>query len=148
MRALDDIAQAAIGGDGIASAAIFVIGPGASDPQPEPGPQLRLAGAAGIAGPPLDGLVAAIRDPRHPIRRSLADAGPAWNVAPMNPGGPALRSHLPLRPAGAPSGAPALGVLALAHDAPLASDARSRLEQLADQAAAAAVRSSTTEETR
>jgi hypothetical protein len=135
MRVLDDIAQAAIGGDGIASAAIFLIGPGASDPQP--GPELRLAGAAGIAGPPLDGLVAAVRDPRHPIRRSLEDAGPTWNVTPRNPGGPALRSHLPLRPPGAPSG-PAVGVLALAHDAPVASGARSRLEQLAGQAAAAA----------
>jgi hypothetical protein len=135
MTELDGIVRAAVAGDGVASAAIFV-----TARRDEPGsagdPELRLAAAAGIDGPPLDGLVAAVRHPRHPIRVALADAGPSWDVRPMNPGGPALRSHLPLRAEDVDPAAPAAGVLALAHDAPLAPEVRGRLENLANRAAA------------
>ena len=138
--ALDEITGAAISEDEIASVAIFLVpagdGPGpASERESELQPELRLAAAAGIAGPPLEGLVAAVRDPRHPIRRSLRDAGPTWDVAPLNPGGPVLRSHLPLRSRDASTDAPALGVLALAHEVALTAGARRRLEGLARQAA-------------
>jgi hypothetical protein len=121
-RPLDDAASDALAIDGIQSAAIFLTTGGDPDPTP------TLAGAAGIDGPPLDGLVAAIANPAHPIRRSAADPGPTFDVTPMNPGGPRLRSHLPIRRADGRT----LGVLAVAHDAPLDTDARAALEHLAD----------------
>src|SRR4051794_30962019 len=101
---LDDLVQAAIAVGDVRSAALFTVVPGSND--------LQLTAAAGIAGPPLDALVAAVRDPAHPVTRSLSDAAPTFDVAPMAPGGPALRSHLPLRVQG---GGEAVGVLALAH---------------------------------
>jgi hypothetical protein len=119
---LEQLAERALAVDGIESAAIFVTQPGSSE--------LVLVGAAGIDGPPLDGLVAAVRRPEHPIARSLTDAGPTFDVHPMNPGGPALRSHLPF------AGQRGRGVFAVAHDAPLSREARAALEGLAEAAAA------------
>ena len=55
VRDLEEVARAAQAVDGIESAAVFVAQPGSSE--------LELAGAAGIDGPPLDGLVAAVRNP-------------------------------------------------------------------------------------
>ena len=123
---LDEIARSAIAIDGIASAAIFVLRPGS--------PDLELAGAAGIEGPPLAGLIAAVRNPEHPIKRSLADDGPTFNVQPMAPGGPALRSHLPLL-AQRDGRRVAVGVLAVAHEARLTADAERELGGLARAAA-------------
>jgi hypothetical protein len=114
VTALDNVAQAAAGIEGVESAAIFTSRPGSA--------ALELAAAAGIQGPPLDGLVAAVQNPAHPIARAMHDAGPTFDVRPMNPGGPALRSHLPLG---------GLGVLAVAHDAKLDAEARATLEQIA-----------------
>jgi hypothetical protein len=108
----------------VQSAVIFVVTPGSSD--------LELAAVAGIDGPALDGLVAAVRNPAHPIVRTLADDGPSFDVLPMNPGGPRLRSHLPLRVDDA-----TIGVLALAHESPLDSTQRQALIALAARAAAA-----------
>jgi hypothetical protein len=119
MPDLQDLVRAALEIDGIESAAIFVADPGSGD--------LHLGAAAGIEGPPLDGLVAAVRNPAHPIARAMTDADPTFNVRPMNPGGPALRSHLPLGD---------LGVLAVAHEASLSQDARGRLTRLAASASA------------
>jgi len=119
MTDLDDLAREALGIADIESAAIFVAQPGS------PTPVLALAGAAGIDGPPLDGLVAAVQNPMHPIARALHDAGPTFDVRPMNPGGPAIRSHLPLG---------GLGVLAVAHDAVLDGAARRSLIDLAARA--------------
>jgi hypothetical protein len=65
--------------------------------------------------------------PAHPIARAMTDADATYDVRPMNPGGPALRSHLPLG---------GLGVLALAHDASLSPDARERLGPLVAAASA------------
>ena len=125
-RPFDGEATAALAVDGIQSAAVFLTGPAADAP-------LTLGGAAGIDGPPLDGLVAAVANPAHPIRRSADDPGPTFDVTPMNPGGPRLRSHLPIRtPAGR-----TVGVLAVAHDDPLDATARGALERLADQLASA-----------
>lgn len=116
---LDEVARAAQAVEGIESAAVFVAQSGSSD--------LDLAGAAGIEGPPLDGLVAAVRNPAHPIARAMHDTAPTFDVRPMNPGGPALRSHLPLG---------GRGVLAVAHEGSLSAASRSALEELAASAAA------------
>ena len=58
------------------------------------------------------------------------------DVRPMAPGGPALRSHVPLTVTrdGRTS---VLGVLALAHEAPLGPDAVELLDAAADLAAVA-----------
>ena len=123
---LDEIARSAGAIDGIASAVIFVLRPGS--------PDLELAGAAGIEGPPLAGLIAAVRNPEHPIKRTLADDGPTFNVEPMAPGGPALRSHLPI--IALRDGRPvAVGVLAVAHEESLTADAKRELSGLATAAA-------------
>ena len=111
---LDGVALAALGVGDVESAAIFTRRDSSSP--------LALAAAAGIEGPPLDGLVAAVENPLHPITRAADDAGPTFDVQPMNPGGPALRSHLPLG---------GLGVLAVAHNASLGADERAALAQLA-----------------
>jgi hypothetical protein len=100
------------------------------------GGSLALSGAAGIDGPALDGLVAAVLDPTHPVARALTDPGPTFDVLPMNPGGPKLRSHLPLRRAGASPPEPAIGVLALAHEEPTSEADRAALVDLAARAAA------------
>lgn len=147
MTALDDVARSALDEDGIVSVAIFAAVTG-DDPDVRTDPELRLAAAAGIDGPPLDGLIAAVGHPQHPIRVALRDAGPSWDVRPMNPGGPALRSHLPLRARGADDAAPAAGVLALAHDAPVAPEVRGRLRDLADRAATFVAAASSNKETR
>jgi len=120
---LEEVARAAQAVDGIESAAVFVARPGSSD--------LELTGAAGIEGPPLDGLVEAVRNPAHPIARALHDTAPTFDVRPMNPGGPALRSHLPLG---------GRGVLAVAHEGSLSAVSRSALEELAASAAAILLR--------
>jgi hypothetical protein len=110
----------------VVSAVIFTAGDGSSDPE--------LAAAAGIEGAALVGLVAAVRDPRHPVRLAFADPGPTFDVAPINPGGPALRSHLPMRRGAGDSRA--AGVLAVAHGLPTTESDRRRLTELADRIAA------------
>jgi hypothetical protein len=124
---LEQVVRTAVDGE-IASAAIFVANPASAT--------LELAAAAGIEGPARDGLVAAVRNPAHPISRAMTDDGPTFDVPPMNPGGPALRSHLPLFRV-TDDRREALGVLAVAHDRALDADARARLEALADRAARA-----------
>jgi GAF domain-containing protein len=121
---LDALARQALGVADVGSAALFIVEPGSST--------LGLAAAAGITGPALDGLAAAVRDPAHPVARAQADDGPTFDVRPMAPGGPALRSHLPLR-----DGGRTLGVFALAHEAPMATADRAALMAIADRAAAA-----------
>jgi hypothetical protein len=123
---LDAAAERAISLADIGSAAIFVARPDSAE--------LELGGVAGIDGPALDGLRAAVRNPDHPIRRSMLDVGPTFDVQPMNPGGPALRSHLPLF-AFVGGRLTAVGVLAVAHDQPLDPAARDDLEALAMRAA-------------
>ena len=112
---------------------IFTVAPGSSD--------LELAAAAGVEGPPLDGLVAAVRNPAHPVTRALSDAEPSFDVRPMAPGGPALRSHIPLRPS-AGEGTTAIGVLAVAHELPMSEGDRRLLVALVDRAASVIANSS------
>ncbi len=121
---LDGVAKAAIEIGDVQSAAVFVVGPLRA---------LELGAAAGISGPPLDGLVAAVRNPDHPVARTLDDDGPTFDVPPMAPGGPALRSHLPLVRS-ADGDRRAVGVLAVAHDRSLDAGERRALEELADRA--------------
>lgn len=122
------LAEAALAIPAIESVAVFLTGSADGG-----GEALELGGAAGISGPPLDGLVAAVGDPQHPIRRSAGDPDATFDVRPMNPGGPALRSHLPIRTGAGVT----IGVLAVAHDRPLADDERVALRAIASEAAAA-----------
>jgi len=123
---LDEIVRDATSSGTASSAAIFLVSAGSAT--------LELAAASGIEGPALEGLGAAVRDPRHPVARAVADDGPTFDVLPMNPGGPRLRSHLPLATE-VEGNRVVVGVLAVAHDAPLVDDARRRLIALADTAA-------------
>jgi hypothetical protein len=124
------IAQEALTIGDTVSAVIFVVAPGSTD--------LELAAAAGVEGPPLEALVAAVRNPAHPVTRALLDPGPSFDVRPTAPGGPALRSHLPLCRDDA-AGTDASGVLAIAHESPMSEADRRALEALAGRAAAAAI---------
>jgi len=123
---LDAIAAAAIRDVGVDSVAIFVIAPGTAD--------LELGAAAGVEGPPLDRLVEAVRAPAHPIARTLGDATATFDVAPVAPGGPALRGHVPLVVDRA-GGRVAVGVLAVAYDGALDATRRQLLMDLAARAA-------------
>ena len=67
------------------------------------------------------------------MARRLVDDEPTFDVLPMAPGGPKLRSHLPLI---AGDGG-AVGVLAVAHDSPLDEDQRAELIALAARVASA-----------
>jgi hypothetical protein len=125
---LESVAAEALAIGDVASAVIFVDGPASG--------ALDLAAAAGIDGPPLDGLVAAVQSPEHPVNRAFDDAAATFDVRPINPGGPALRSHLPIRQP-ARSGSRAVGVLAVAHERHTTDADRRRLGDLADRAAAA-----------
>ena len=126
MADLQDVVASVVADGVIESAAIFVVRPGSAE--------LELAAAAGIEGPARDGLVAAVRNPAHPIARALTDEGPTFDVQPMNPGGPALRSHLPLVAPG-PGNPLVVGVLAVAHDRGLTTDERQALKNRAEEAA-------------
>jgi hypothetical protein len=127
-RELQAIAEEMLGIGGIGSAAIFMVAPGSSG--------LELGAAAGIDGPALEGLVAAVRNPAHPVARALTDDGPTFDVRPLAPGGPALRAHLALRQP-APAAPTATGVIAVAYEAPLSEGDRDALVALAGRAAAA-----------
>ncbi len=114
---LRPLAKDALAIGGVVSAAVFVLG--------DAGGPLELAAAAGIEGPALDGLVAAVRNPAHPVARALRDDAPTFDVLPTAPGGPALRSHFPLV-ADMDGERAAVGVLAVAHDAPMSAPDRAR----------------------
>jgi hypothetical protein len=123
---LERLVQSAIAKVGVESAVIFSSLPGSA--------ALELAAAAGIEGPALDGLAAAVGSRGHPISRTFRDGTAAYNVEPTAPGGPALRSHLPLV-ARDDDRQTVKGVLAVAHQQVLDADARRALEGLADTAA-------------
>jgi hypothetical protein len=125
---LKAIAEAAVSSEEIASAAIFLV--------PSVGSALALAAAAGIEGPALDRLTEAVLDHNHPIARTVEEGYASFDVTPMAPGGPALRSHLPLMSPGA--AAIVIGVLAVAHDQPVSASEKAELLQLAADAADAA----------
>lgn len=100
---------------------------------------LAIVASYGLGEPAAAGLAEAIRNPGHPIARTMADPVPSFDVTPTAPGGPALRSHLPLIVT-RDGTATVLGVLALAHDQPIAPASRSLLEAATDLAAIAVER--------
>ena len=107
----------------------------------EPG-RLRIVASTGLPEPAVTGLADALRNPAHPIARTVTAPNPSFDVLPTQPGGPALRSHLPLGVTRDGSNA-ALGVLALAHHRPLDAGSRQMLAAAADLAAVALERHST-----
>jgi hypothetical protein len=133
MAPLDDrfdrTVRSAVALDGVESAVVFV--------RRAEAPGLDLAAAAGVEGPALDGLVAAVANRGHPISRTVLDGFATFDVQPMAPGGPPLRSHLPLV-VDRKGQRTVVGVLAIAHQRALDMAARSELEGLADDAATVA----------
>lgn len=126
---LDSTVRSAVAIDGVESAVVFVKRPARAG--------LELAAAAGVEGPALDGLVAAVANPGHPINRTLLDGVATFDVLPTAPGGPPLRSHLPLVVTG-DGRRTVVGVLAIAHQRGLDPAPRRELEALADNAATVA----------
>ena len=91
------------------SAAIFV--PNDQDQR------LEIVASIGLGDEASARLADAVASPGHPIARTMADPVPSFNVLPTAPGGPALRTHLPLVVTRGGTDM-VLGVLALAHDRP------------------------------
>ncbi len=112
----------------VGSAAVVVVDPAVD--------RLRIAASYGLGDEAAAGLADAVNRPGHPIARTVADPVASFNVPPTAPGGPALRSHLPLvvRRDGVDV---VLGVLALAHDRPFQPEAWPLLQAGADLAALA-----------
>ena len=101
--------------------------------------QLLIVASVGLEEPALGGLTQAMRNPGHPIVRTFSDPVSAFDVLPSVPGGPALRSHLPLIVTRDGSNT-VLGVLALAHPRPMEPEPRRLLGAVADLAAIAVER--------
>jgi hypothetical protein len=114
-----------ISSDGVASAAIVIRGQDGA---------LEIAASLGLDEAAAAGLTTAIVRPGHPVARAMHETMPTFDVMPMNPGGPALRSHLPLVVTRGETDS-VLGVLALAHDAPIDPEMRPILQAVADLAA-------------
>jgi hypothetical protein len=111
----------------VGSVAIFVL-------EPRTG-SLELAATSGLSEPATTALAAAVQNPAHPIARTASDGVSTFDVLPTAPGGPAIRSHLPL--VATLDGEPVVvGVLAVAHEEPMTPNA-TLLEAIADLAAAA-----------
>jgi hypothetical protein len=100
------------------------------------GERPEIVASFGLEGAAAAGLASAIQDPGHPIRRTVGEPVATFDVLPMAPGGPALRSHLPLvvRRDGRDT---VVGVLALAHDRPIGVGSRAVVGAAADLAALA-----------
>jgi hypothetical protein len=98
--------------------------------------ELGIAASVGLGAEAAAVLVAAVRNPAHAVARTYATAETALDVLPMNPGGPALRSHLPLI-VGQDGTERLVGVLALAHDRPIEPALRPLIAGVADLAALA-----------
>lgn len=116
---------------GIASGAVFV--------REGTGDGLVLAGATGLPEPAAAALSEAVGNPLHPVTRTLAEPAPTFNVRPTAPGGPALRSHLPLI-VGQGGTHQVLGVLALAHQEPVGPPVEPILAAVSDLAAVVVAR--------
>lgn len=112
----------------VESAAIFRVD--------EPSDRLQIVASIGLGVEAIARLTDAVGNASHPIARTIAAPVSSFNVLPTAPGGPALRSHLPLivRRGGADT---VVGVLALAHDRPFDPDTLPLLEAGADLAAVA-----------
>jgi hypothetical protein len=101
--------------------------------------ELRIVASVGLGADAAAGLTAAIRNPAHAVARTFATGETGFDVLPGAPGGPALRSHLPLT-VERHGTERVVGVLALAHDQPIEPDLRPILVGVADLAAVAVER--------
>ena len=98
--------------------------------------RLAIVASHGLGEAAASALAEAIQNPGHPIARTVANPVASFNVPPTAPGGPALRSHLPLTVT-RDGTKTVLGVLALAHQRPFAASDRPLLEAAVDLAAVA-----------
>ncbi len=114
----------------------FGAGSAAIVSKPGDGAGLEIVASFGLDERAAAGLSEAIARSTHPIARTFAEPTPTYDVTPVNPGGPKLRSHLPLIVTRGGS-QNVVGVLALAHEDPIDADARPVLESVADLAAVA-----------
>ena len=121
-RLLDTIA-----GHGAASAAIVM---------PDADGALGIVASFGLDAAAAAGLTGAMTNPGHPIATTMHETTPTFDVLPTVPGGPRLRSHLPLVVTRDGTDA-VLGVLALAHEQPIDPSMRPVLQGIADLAAVA-----------
>ena len=112
---------------GIASGAIVV--------RDRSGTGLEIVASYGLDAAAAAGLAEAMQRPDHPVTMTFEATAPTYDVAPMNPGGPRLRSHLPLIVTRGRTPR-VLGVLALAHDDEIAPEAKPIIGAAADLAAA------------
>jgi signal transduction protein with GAF and PtsI domain len=58
--------------------------------------RLELVASIGLGDMAVAGLAEGVGNPGHPIARTVAAPVPSFDVLPTVPGGPALRSHMPL----------------------------------------------------
>jgi hypothetical protein len=102
---------------------------------------LEIAASVGLPQAAVAGLASAVRNPDHPIARTFAAPVASFDVLPTAPGGPALRTHVPLvvTRGGVEI---VLGVLALAHERPIDAGWRPILQAGADLVAVAIERGS------
>jgi GAF domain-containing protein len=98
--------------------------------------ELRIVASLGLDADAAAGLTAAVRNPAHAVARTFATGETGFDVLPGAPGGPALRSHLPLI-VERDGTERVVGVLALAHDRPIEPELRPILVGVADLAAVA-----------
>lgn len=98
--------------------------------------RLEVVASSGLDDVTAAALGAAVANPAHPVARAMSDPEPSFDVSPTAPGGPSLRSHLPLIVTRDGSDTP-LGVLALAYDRPASPETRLLLRAGADLAAVA-----------
>jgi hypothetical protein len=98
--------------------------------------RLVIVASFGLQDAAVAGLAAAVGNPGHPIARTFATPVASFDVLPTAPGGPALRTHMPLVVTRASSEI-VLGVLALAHEQPIDPVMRPILLAGADLAAVA-----------
>jgi hypothetical protein len=94
---------------------------------------LKIAASVGLGDAARTGLTEAMQNRYHPIARTAATAEAGFDVQPTAPGGPALRSHLPLVVTRGGT-TTVLGVLALAHERPIPPALRPILQAGADLA--------------
>ena len=125
---LQTLLDAIADGFGVQSAAIVIPGERPDEPQ--------IVATFGLDDGARAGLTEAMRRPTHPVTRTFGELTPTYDVTPTVPGGPALRSHLPLVVTRAGT-ASVLGVLALAHDDPIDPATKPILEATAGLAAVA-----------
>jgi diguanylate cyclase (GGDEF)-like protein len=125
--ALEELLAAVTKAVGAGSGAIF-----AQDPDR---PAIELIASVGFDEASLAAFAKTVADnPDHAVRRTIADRVVTFDATPMAPGATGLRSHLPLVVTRDAVDLP-LGVLAVAHDAPLDEESRRLLTAAAQLAA-------------